>query len=513
MASDAAPNQSVFVETILSNSALDPQHVALRYEGESTTYEALTSSVYRFAHALESRGVGQGSLVGILAPHTPDAVISRYASIMLGACTSFLPILEDLMVNETMLRALQPDYLLAFPETAHLIPASSVLPTGAKVLSVRSSSAEASSNDGAEELDWRIYPDDHITFRGSLDALGVHVSTAGSTGVPKPTVRTFRQWTEFTIRAKDQKPKITLINGTLCSIGQAQLDGCLYSGGTAVMQERRDDPHYTLETIKKEGVNQASLSQTRLFAMMDIPEAKDLDLSSLTFACGGEVSPLTLRRRAAERLGLNLRFGYGITELGFLGGAPCSPEFGYGAKLRFLPGVSVRARDFTGEVISDPSRVGRLEFIAPYVMRHYHGQESAPKDAKEWHATSDMGYINADGSVEILGREDDVVRVSGNEKDLKPNDVLAGIHIAETLCRNQEVVKYAVVIRDVEKGRWVAGVQPWPGKRKPLDLDNLERQALSSHPIDKISFVELGERVPQSTGGKVNRVKVIEMAN
>lgn len=50
------------------------------------------ASVYRYARALASPGIGRGSLVAMLAPNQPAALAVRYAAILIKAATTYLSV-------------------------------------------------------------------------------------------------------------------------------------------------------------------------------------------------------------------------------------------------------------------------------------------------------------------------------------------------------------------------------------------------------------------------------------
>src|SRR3954452_12196006 len=94
----------------------------LRHEGRDVAGAALLAEVHRFARALDGLGIGRGDLVALHAPNSPDALAVRYAAHLVGAATMYLPALLEAQQRAALLEFIAPDLLIAFPETAHLLP-------------------------------------------------------------------------------------------------------------------------------------------------------------------------------------------------------------------------------------------------------------------------------------------------------------------------------------------------------------------------------------------------------
>jgi fatty-acyl-CoA synthase len=71
-----------------------------------------------------------------------------------------------------------------------------------------------------------------------------------------------------------------------------------------------------------------------------------------------------------------------------------------------------------------------------------------------WYRSGDLGRINADGYLHILGRAVDVAMIDGR--------MVSPTLIEETLCRLPEI-RYAAVVVDQDQARRVAVAIPWPG--------------------------------------------------
>ena len=108
---------------------------------------------------------------------------------------------------------------------------------------------------------------------------------------------------------------------------------------------------------------------------------------------------------------------YGMSETAMLTSNPCRPQDGErrgGTVGRPLPGVSLRLRDERGLPIGS-GEIGGIEVKGPNVFKGY--WRMPEKTAEEfttdlWFKTGDVGRIDADGYVTIVGRSKDLI-ISG----------------------------------------------------------------------------------------------------
>jgi len=254
--------------------------------------------------------------------------------------------------------------------------------------------------------------------------------------------------------------------------------GALAAGVAALDEGGRDVPRY------------ASLVPTQLARALEVPAAAAALARLDAVLLGGAAAPAPLLARAAGT-GVRVMRTYGSTETSggcVYDGAP-------------LGGVEVALDDdgrvlLTGPVLATGYR-GRPDLTAEAFVQ---------RDGRRWYATSDLGALDADGRLSVLGRLDDVV-VTGGRKvaPLAVERVLAGLPgVADAL---------VVGVPDPEWGqRVVALVVPATGAAVP-PLDALraavrERLGAASAPRDVLAV----EAVPVRGIGKPDRRAAADLA-
>src|SRR3954454_20191287 len=74
-----------WVDHVARHAHATPDRVAIRFEGESTTWAALDDRIRRVAAGLHARGVREGDRVAILMLNRPEFVESALAANAIGA--------------------------------------------------------------------------------------------------------------------------------------------------------------------------------------------------------------------------------------------------------------------------------------------------------------------------------------------------------------------------------------------------------------------------------------------
>jgi 3-(methylthio)propionyl---CoA ligase len=169
--------------------------------------------------------------------------------------------------------------------------------------------------------------------------------------------------------------------------------------------------------------------------------AKRID-SVKRVACGGSAVPISMIRTFAERYGVELIHGWGMTEMSPVGSISIpkpkqiaeGPETEYAIRARQgrpLYGVEFKIVGPDGKRLpEDGIASGELLVRGPWVVGAYYRDDAATEaaldaegwfrtgdvvtiDAEGWFRTGDVVTIDAEGSMQIVDRSKDVIKSGG----------------------------------------------------------------------------------------------------
>ena len=238
-------------------------------------------------------------------------------------------------------------------------------------------------------------------------------------------------------------------------------------------------------------VTHASLVPTQLLRLLDVSGGESPPPSFRCALVGGAGTPSDLLARALAT-GWPVALTYGLTEATSQV-ATASPEqtrLKPGSVGRPLAGVSVR-------IGADDEILVR----GPTLASGYVGPDVGPMvDAEGWHHTGDMGRLDADGDLWVIGRRADRI-VSGGV-------TIDAVEVEEALRSHVAVADACVVgMADPEWGERVAAWIEPAGEAPDLKaLDAYLRTRLAAPKVPRRYHVE--PHLPRNANGKVDRAAV-----
>lgn len=163
---------------------------------------------------------------------------------------------------------------------------------------------------------------------------------------------------------------------------------------------------------------------------------------SIKFLISGGAALPKETQKLFSGLGLRLAEGYGLTEAApVLTVQKPSSRPAYGKVGRPIPGVELKIQD------PDEQGVGEIVARGPNVMQGYTDPEATAQvlDADGWLRTGDLGKIDRQGQLAIVGRVKDVI-VTATGENVYPDDV------ERALGEIDKIVELAVVGVEAPKG-------------------------------------------------------------
>ncbi len=322
---------------------------------------------------------------------------------------------------------------------------------------------ETEDLQGIELLNPEEVIDDRVQAEGQVAVLSLPLSqpatiifTSGSSGRPKAVLHTYGNHYFSALGSNANIPLGTdsrwLLSLPLYHVsGLSILFRCMLSGAAVVV------PHHGAsidQAITDYDITHISMVSTQLIRMMRSEREIGLLGKLQAILLGGSAIPTTLLKEAYERQ-LPIHVSYGLTEMAsqVTTTARTTPL----AK-RYTSGKPLQHREVKigddGEIL-----VRGKTLFAGYVEG---SKVVLPVDHDRWFATGDLGYLDEDGYLTVIGRKDNMF-ISGGE-NIQPEEI-------EAVLLTLDEVEQAIVVprSDAEWGaRPVAFIR---SKTSRIDAD------------------------------------------
>lgn len=467
-----------------------PAYVAV--QGWEVSYADLDRLAGEVAVGLAERGLGEGDVLALVLPPTPEYLVAYLAAARLGATTAGVNARLTPDERTAVLDRAAPDLVLAAPDLA---------PPGDHVVTVER--AEAKEDLLAEV---RVAGAEVAPLAPDLDRPVAIVFTSGTTGLPKGAVFAGRQLqaiTDIDVGDRWGGGGPTMAGTSFAHLGpMTKLPGVLRRGGTTHLVDhwRASDALALIERHRLTGIGGIP---TQVALMLRHPRFESTDVSSVqAVIIGGGPATAALVREARERFGCALSVRYSCTEAGIgLGTALDAPaedaEVSVG---RPHTGVELTIR-VNGEILP-AGEEGEVCLRSPAAMVGYHRDPEGTREAFTDDGavrTGDVGYVDPEGRLRLVGRSKErYVRGGYNVYPVEVEQVLAG---------HPAVAEVAVVPRpdEVMGEVGVAVVVPVAGAPVPTveELRAFAADRLARHKLP--DSVLTAEALPLTAAEKLDR--------
>jgi acyl-CoA synthetase (AMP-forming)/AMP-acid ligase II len=256
-----------------------------------------------------------------------------------------------------------------------------------------------------------------------------------------------------------------------------------------------------LRTMQDYRVTRAFLVPPIVLALAKHPLVEKYDLSAMHSIFSG-AAPLDaqLERACAERLGVFVAQGYGLTETSPVVTANEFNQEGSrsGSVGRLLANTDCRIVDPATGAELGVRQTGELCFRGPQVMKGYLNRPEATADMIRdgWLHTGDLGYVDEDGYFYVVDRVKELIKYKGLQ--VAPAE-LEAVLLAHPAIADAAVVRFP----DEEAGEVP---KAWVVARSEISADEVvayvaERVA----PHKRIRHVEFVDQIPKAASGKILR--------
>lgn len=404
---------------------IDPDRVAVKYRDIGLTYRELNTRINQVAHGLLDLGVEKGDKIGVLMYNCIEFfelfyAIAKIGGVMVPINFRLSPKELEYIINNSDSSALI--YSEHFQETVDRIRVDL---TKVRHYICKNNESLTNAHSYSSIFNNEMLSEPEVSWDIGMDDMQMIMYTSGTTGLPKGVVFTHSQllWSaaaqvvEYSYKQDD----VTLLTGPLYHVG-ALVDlsiGTTNIGGTNVIMPSLElDIEFLLKTIERERVTNLLLFPVMLIRIFELSDLSRYDLESLRFAIvGGErIDPLLLKKFQKKWPLAKAYQAYGLTE---------GSEFISILDSEFMiskagsigrPFFNVRIRLIDSEGKDVPvGEVGEILNQSPVTRGEYwkNSEETVRTFSDGWCRTGDLGRVDEDGFLWIVGRKKEMIRSAG----------------------------------------------------------------------------------------------------
>ena len=486
------------------HATMKPGDVALRFQGQDTTWKELNDRSVAFAAALYRRGVRFGDRVLILMLNRSEYVEAIFGANLIGAIA--------VPVN---IRMTPPEVgFLVADSGAKVVITESLLAPLADAVRKGTDGIEnlivVGPSDVADALDYEQLlaedPSDLPAIDVPENSIAMIMYTSGTTGNPKGAMLS---------HANMQAQAVTCISAL--HIRNDDVGSCVapmfhiaamgamaplfYMGiRTVIHPLGAFDPESLLDVLEKEGITSIFLVPAQWQVVCAVQQAKPRDLKLRVISWGAAPASDTVLQAMADTFpeAINVAV-FGQTEMSpitcVLEGKDALRKLGSVGQV--IPAVQARVVDAEMNDVA-PGEVGEIVYRGPTMMEGYwqNPQGTADAFAGGWFHSGDLVRMDDEGFIYVVDRKKDMI-ISGGEN-------IYCAEVENALFAHPKILEAAVVGRADD--RWgevpVAIVVLKPGEE--LTFDELieflnEHLARFKQPKEMIVIDEL----PRNASGKV----------
>lgn len=516
-------------DAIKLGASVNPDAPALQYLATASpddqpvviSYKQFVGRVTQAANMFHALGVGPGDVVSFMLPLVPDAFVTLFGAEAAGIANPVNPLLEPHQLAE-ILDAANTKVLVALGPMPGTDIWEKVMKMRGEFKSLRAIVQVGGPGDEANgilsfESLISKQPSDHLVSGRKISPgdVAAYFHTGGTTGTPKLVRHTHQnqvsQAWACNLLLRTRPGKNLLFGMPLFHVGGSltQALATLSSGGCLVILSAAGwrNPaalrnlwslvaRYKPETL--------SSVPTVLAASLSVPTG-DNDVSSIRYAAGGgSAIPVAVGQALQDRLKVPVIEVYGMTETSSVHTmAYTDRPIRLGSVGHPVPYAKVRIvkLDAEGRYLGDckPNEIGVVAMAGPGVFNGYLNEAHNKGAFVEpgWVNSGDLGRLDNEGYLWIVGRAKDLVIRGGHNIDPAP--------IEEAFFGHPAVLLAAVVgIPDAYAGELpIAYVQLKPGATvKPGELEDWVRERTPERAAVPVEIVQI-DTMPLTGVGKV----------
>jgi long-chain acyl-CoA synthetase len=517
------------------------EYEALYFEGRSYTNVEINRNANLLGNALKALGINKGDRVALQMPNSPKVIFAFPAIYKIGAVV--VPL-------NPLLRPDQAAYIYKDSGAKATITSSDFVDRVIEAQKQTPSLQHIILTD-RDDVAGTIYCDNIMSNNSDElaleqtgnDDIAALMYTAGTTGPPKGVMHTHyslhinalsfyeyilvhrsvtlhlnsRALNPRTLQFNELTQRVSGVNREMVSLGVLPLSHSFgiafnntgnFVGGKTILL-RWWNVEEALQAVQRFHVTQMAAVPTMYIQMLEFPELDKYDLSSLEDCqCGGAPLPVEVALKWKEKLGVDIREGWGLTETGATTtGQPgdLPPKYGSIGK-SLLKCNTIRIFDEKGQELP-AGQQGEIVVQGPTLMKGYWNlpEETAKTIKNSWLYTGDIGYMDEDGYFYITARKKDII-IRGGEN-------VSPVEVEEVILQHPAVAEAGVIgMPDTVYGEEIkAFVVMKPDKH--VNEEELVAFCKNCLPTFKLpKRVQFVESLPKNILGKVLRAELRQLS-
>lgn len=518
-------------EYLREHAKINPNKEAIIFYGKSITYQQLDELSDRFAHFLFSQGIRKGDKVALFLPNCPQYIICHFGIQKIGAivgpCNPMLKEWElEYELNDLEAKAIiYLDHLYSIVETVLSKTSLDLLIT-------------TSYEDFLPETPLPSFPEERDSKKNlpiaqnlsrilevnppncpiiDIDAdedVALIVYTSGSTGLPKGAMLTYKNAlykTRCVAELRDYTNEdVSLSVMPICHIaGMLGMNVCIYSGGTIVLLNRFS-PEAAMEVMERHRVTVAQTVVPMNIAIMNHPNAKEVDFSSLRMnSCTSFGVQLTeeISAKWKQLTGVGLfESAYGLSETHTADTMMNPDAVKFGTTGKAMPGTEIKIVS-----LKEPRHIcavgeeGEIIVRGPGVFKGYLNKPEATAQTLRdgWVYTGDIGRLDDEGYLYFIGRVKEMIKCSGYSVFPEDVEIMLNRHPA---VGESAVIGVPDPLRGESVKAFVVLKSEYSDRVSPEELVRWCKEKMAAYKYPR--FVEFRETLPKTGTGKLLRRKL-----
>lgn len=476
-------------------------------KNKSYTYKEMNNRVNSAANAFLEMGVQKGDFIAILSLNCSEFVELYYVVSKIGAIVAPLNYRLSSLELTTLINYADAKILVYSEEFEKVVMGIKENICSKQFICIGNKAIEGgilyenmATSYSIEEPNVDLDEHDYHNLR----------FTSGTTGLPKGYLLTHYMNTALTLlyaNAHDytSNDTILVVFPLLGGVALAASTGAIYARAKIVVMDF--EPTAVLKVIEREKVTFCNLVPTMGQMILQNPELKKYDLSSLRgVVFAGAPLPKTILEGFWKRITPNVYEYYGLQETGILVvNPPAVKKEKPGSCGAPLPFVDLRIVDENGRDVP-AGNIGEVIARAPSTTTGYYKEEEKTKVTfrNGWMHTGDLGQLDEDGYLTIVGRTKDMIITGGQN--------VFSSEVEETIISHPKVQEVAVVgLPDEKWGEKVTAVI-MPKQGAEIDekeiIEYCNEKQLARFKIPKSIIIT--NEIPKTPTGKVQKFILVE---